>query len=127
VLTVDGSDVPKQGTHSAGVARQWCGASGKKDNCQAGVFVGYASRRGCTLLDRRLYLPGLWFSAAYRERWQACAIPPETRFATKPTLAAEVVEGILASGSVRARWLTCDEGFGDDPAFLDRIAATGLW
>jgi hypothetical protein len=91
------------------------------------VFVGYASRRGDTLLDRRLYLPELWFSPDYQERWQACAIPPETRFATKPTLAADLVTGILASGTVRARWLTCDEGFGNDPAFLDRIADQGLW
>jgi SRSO17 transposase len=127
VLIVDGSDVPKQGTHSAGVARQWCGASGKRDNCQAGVFVGYASRRGYTLLDRRLYLPELWFSPVYAERWQACAIPPQTSFATKPTLAADLVEGILASETIRARWLTCDEGFGTDPAFLDRIADRGLW
>jgi SRSO17 transposase len=127
VLIVDGSDLPKQGTHSAGVARQYCGVLGKRANCQAGVFVGYASRRGYTLLDRRLYLPELWFSAAYQERWQACAIPPETQFATKPTLAADLVEGILASGTVRARWLTCDEGYGDDPAFLDRVAACGLW
>jgi len=127
VLVVDGSDLPKQGTHSAGVARQWCGALGKKANCQAGVFVGYASRRGYTLLDRRLYLPESWFSPAYQGRWQAAAIPPETAFATKPTLAAELVEGILAQGSVRARWLTCDEGFGNDPVFLDRIAARGLW
>lgn len=127
VLTVDGSDMPKQGTHSAGVARQWCGALGKKANCQAGVFVGYASRRGYTLLDRRLYLPEQWFSPAYQGRREAAAIPPETAFATKPTLAAELVEGIVASGAVRARWLTCDEGFGDDPAFRDRIDATGLW
>ena len=67
VLTVDGSDIPKQGTHSSGVARQWYGALGKKANCQAGVFAGYASGRGYTLLDRRLYLPELWFSDAYRE------------------------------------------------------------
>src|SRR5712692_5756461 len=127
VLTVDGSDVPKQGTHSAGVARQWCGALGKKANCQAGVFVGYASRRGYTLLDRRLYLPEQWFTPDYQARWQAAAIPPQTAFATKPALAAALVEGILASGTVRARWLTGDEGFGDDPAFLDRIDATALW
>ncbi len=75
VLIIDGSDVAKQGTHSAGVARQWCGATGKKDNCQAGVFLGYASRKGATLLDRRLYLPAAWFTDAYAERWQACAIP----------------------------------------------------
>ncbi|MDR3455301.1 MAG: IS701 family transposase [Rhodoferax sp.] len=126
VLTVDGSDLPKQGTHSAGVARQYCGVLGKKANCQAGVFVGYASRRGYTLLDRRLYLPELWFSPAYQDRWQAAAIPPETPFATKPALAAEMVEAIVASKQLRARWLTCDEGFGNDPVFLDRIAACGL-
>jgi SRSO17 transposase len=127
VLTVAGSDIPKQGTYSAGVARQWCGALGKKANCQAGVFVGYASGRGYTLLDRRLYLPDLWFSEAYRARWQRAAIPLGTSFATKPALAATMVEEIVASGLLRTRWLTCDEGYGDDPAFLDRVAACGLW
>src|SRR5947207_4332510 len=91
VLIVDGSDIPKRGTHSAGVARQWCGATGKTDNCQAGVYLGYASRRGYTLLDRRLYLPKDWFTAAYRERWQACAVPAATTFQTKAQLAADLV------------------------------------
>jgi SRSO17 transposase len=126
VLTVDGSDIPKQGTHSAGVARQYCGALGKRANCQAGVFVGYASRRGYTVLDRRLYLPESWFGPAYAQRWQAAGIPAETAFATKPSLAASMVEAIVASKQVRARWLTCDEGYGNDPAFLDRVAACGL-
>ena len=49
-----GSDFPKHGSHSVGVAPQWCGNTGKKENCQAGVFLGYASRKGATLLDRRL-------------------------------------------------------------------------
>ena len=44
VLIVDGSDVPKRGRHSVGVAPQWCGATGKTDNCQAGIYLGYASR-----------------------------------------------------------------------------------
>jgi SRSO17 transposase len=57
VLIIDGSDFPKHSSHSVGVARQWCGNTGKKDSCQAGVFLGYASRKGATLLDRRLYLP----------------------------------------------------------------------
>ena len=56
VLIVDGSDFPKQGTESVGVKRQWCGQLGKVANCQAGVFLGYASRYGYTLLDRRLYV-----------------------------------------------------------------------
>ena len=127
VLLVDGSDVAKQGTHSVGVARQWCGSTGKKDNCQAGVYVGYASRKGYTLLDRRLYLPEPWFAEDHRERWRACAIPDDLVFQTKPSLAATLVEGVMQAHHLRARWLACDEGYGQDPTFLDRVAATGLW
>ena len=127
VLIIDGSDVPKQGTHSAGVARQWCGATGKKDNCQAGVFLGYASRKGATLLDRRLYLPQAWFTPEYRERWRACLIPPGTPFRTKQALAGDLVERAVQRGTLRARWVACDEGFGDDPAFLARLDALDLW
>ena len=57
VLTLDGSDFLKQGKESVGVKRRYCGEVGKRDNCQAGVFLGYASELGYTLLDRRLYLP----------------------------------------------------------------------
>jgi SRSO17 transposase len=127
VLIIDGSDFPKQGQHSAGVARQWCGHSGKKDNCQAGVFLGYASRKGYTLLDRRLYLPACWFTADYARRWQACRIPNDTPFRTKHELAAELVEQAHTQQQIQARWVVCDEGYGDDPATLDRFAATGLW
>jgi hypothetical protein len=77
VLIVDGSDFPKHGQHSAGVAPQWCGNTGKKDNCQAGVFLGYASRKGATFLDRRLYLPESWFDEEHQTLWQDCQIPDE--------------------------------------------------
>ncbi len=126
VLIIDGSDVPKQGTHSVGVARQWCGHSGKKDNCQAGVYLGYASAQGYTLLDRRLYLPAQWFTADYADRWRACGIPRGTPFQTKHELAATLVEAARQGGTLRARWVVCDEGYGDSPALLDRWAATGL-
>ncbi len=126
VLLVDGSDVPKQGTRSAGVARQWCGHTGKRDKCQAGVYLGYASTRGYTLLDRRLYLPACWFDEAYADRWWACGIPRATPFRTKHALAGDLVEQATAAGTLRARWVVCDEGDGDSPALLDRWAATGL-
>jgi len=126
VLIIDGSDVPKQGTHSVGVARQWCGHSGKQDNCQAGVYLGYASASGYTLLDRRLYLPACWFTEEYAERWRACGIPRGTAFQTKHELAATLVEAAMQGGALRARWVVCDEGYGDSPALLDRWAATGL-
>lgn len=127
VLIIDGSEVPKQGTHSVGVARQWCGHTGKKDNCQAGVYLGYASRRGYTLLDRRLYLPAAWFTEEYRERGRACGIPRGTPFRTKHDLAGDLVEEAMGNRRVRARWVACDEGYGGSPALLDRWAATGLW
>jgi len=64
VLIIDGCDFPKQGRESVGVAPQWCGALGKVANCQASVVACYASARGYTLVDRRLYLPERWFSEA---------------------------------------------------------------
>jgi SRSO17 transposase len=127
VLIVDGSDFPKHGRHSVGVAPQWCGNTGKKDNCQAGVFLGYASRKGATLLDRRLYLPESWFGEDYQTLWQACRIPDETPFQTKHELAAQLVEKVMASERLKARWVVCDEGYGDAPAFLQRLAGAGLW
>ena len=127
VYIVDGSDVPKQGEHSVRVARQWCGHVGKVDNCQAGVFAAYASRKGYTLLDRRLYLPDEWFDAAHRERWQKCGIPETTRFTTKPALALEMLRAVVAAGTLRFRWVTCDEAFSRDTAFLDGVAAQQRW
>src|SRR5918997_2659965 len=128
VLTLDGSDFPKQGGHSVGVKRQYCGELGKRANCQAGVFLGYASRQGYTLLDRRLYLPQEWVEdAAYAARREACGVPPDTVFQTKPQLGAAMLQAVRQAGTLRCRWVACDEGFGRDTALLDRIAAEGLW
>ena len=121
VLIVDGSDFPKKGMHSAGVARQYCGATGKIANCQAGVFLAYASKRGYTLLDRRLYLPEQWFEASARDRWERCGIPNETAFRTKPQLAWEMIEAVKAGGALPFAWVTCDEAFGNNPEFLKRL------
>jgi SRSO17 transposase len=127
VFIIDGSEFPKHGSHSVGVAPQWCGHTGKKDNCQAGVFLGYASRKGATLLDRRLYLPESWFEEDHQPLWRACRIPAAIPFQTKHELAAELVEKVIASGRITAQWVVCDEGYGDSPAFLERLAGTGLW
>jgi SRSO17 transposase len=126
VLILDGSDVPKRGGHSVGVAAQWCGATGKTDNCQAGVFLGYASRRGYTLLDRQLYVPKPWFTDAYAARRRACRLPADVVFRTKADLAAALVEGWQRRGALPATWLVCDEWFGRHQALLDRVAAAGL-
>jgi SRSO17 transposase len=128
VLTLDGSDFPKQGHESVGVKRQYCGEVGKRANCQAGVYVGYASRQGYTLLDRRLYLPQEWVEdATYAARRRRCGVPAALGFKTKPTLGWEMIEAVGQAGTLRARWVTCDEAFGRDTSLLDRIDGLGLW
>ncbi len=128
VFTLDGSDFAKQGDESVGVKRQWCGELGKKANCQAGVFLGYASQKGYTLLHRRLYLPEEWVEdEAYADRRQKCGVPAEITFQTKPTLGTEMLKKVLQEGTLPGRWLACDEAFGQSPAFLDQVADLGLW
>ncbi len=126
VLIVDGSDFPKKGRHSVGVARQYCGATGKVDNCQAGVFVAYAGDGGATLLDRRLYLPEKWFAAGSGERWARCGIPEQTQFRTKPELAWEMIEAVQNRGVVPFSWVLCDEAYGDSPEFLERLEGADI-
>jgi SRSO17 transposase len=128
VLTLDGSDFPKQGSESVGVKRQYCGEVGKRANCQAGVFLGYASVQGYTLLDRRLYLPQEWVEEAeYAERREACGVPSNITFATKPMLGWAMIQAVHTAGSLRCRWVACDESFGRDTGLLDHIDALGLW
>jgi SRSO17 transposase len=128
VLVLDGSDFAKQGKESVGVKRQHCGELGKRANCQAGVFLAYASSRGYTLLDRRLYLPEDWASSeAFAARRKRCGVPEDLAFATKPELGAEMIEAVVTDAQLRCRWVTADEAFGHDTALLDRIAKTGLW
>ena len=128
VLTLDGSDFLKQGQESVGVKRQYCGEVGKRANCQAGVFLGYASRKGYALVDRRLYLPQEWVEEeAYAKRRRKCGVPADLAFKTKPTLGWEMIQAVHAAGTLRGRWVTCDEAFGRDTAFLDQVAGLGLW
>jgi SRSO17 transposase len=127
VLILDGSGFPKRGPASAGVAPQYCGALGKIANCQEGVFAVYASSHGYAFVDGRLYVPERWFGDAYAERRKACGLPTELSFQTEPEIALTMVADSLAVGRLPFRWVTADEHFGEIPAFLDGIAATGKW
>ena len=128
VLTLDGSDFLKQGQESVGVKRQYCGEVGKRANCQAGVYLGYASRQGYTLLDRRLYLPEEWVEdETHAERRRRCGVPTEITFKTKPMLGWEMMQAVHHAGLLRARWVTCDEALGGDTNLLDHIDSIGLW
>ena len=111
VLAIDESGVVKQGTKSAGVARQYCGASGKIDNCQVGVFLSWQTAKGHALIDRVLYLPRALTDDPARCR--AAGIPEEVTFATKPELARRMVEQALDAGA-RPAWVVADAVYGAD-------------
>lgn len=127
VVICDGSGFPKQGTHSVGVAPQYCGALGKIANCQQGVFAAYVSRHGYTFLDRRLYVPEAWFDAAHAALRQRYGVPADLAFQTEPQLALEMVQGLVERAVVPFRWVVADEHYGMIPTFLDGVAATGKW
>lgn len=121
MLNVDSSEIAKKGRESVGVARQYCGNLGKVENCQSGVFVGYASERGYGLLDCQLFLPQQWLTEEYAERRQKCQIPQGLEFRTKLQIAQELIQGVTERGSFRPRWLGCDCTFGSSWAFLDEM------
>jgi len=122
VLIFDGSGFPKQGKHSVGVARQWCGNLGKEDNCQVGIFLSYASEKGHTLLDRRLYLPRHW--AEDRERRIECHVPDVVSFQTNWELAWDMYLEARRQG-VPHGWVTGDEDFGKVHALSDLLHTYG--
>jgi SRSO17 transposase len=111
VLVADETGFLKKGTKSAGVQRQYSGTAGRIENCQVGVFLAFAGRRGRTFLDRELYLPQEW--AKDDGRRGGAGVPEEVRFATKPALALRMIERAL-DGGVRAAWVTADEVYGCD-------------
>lgn len=111
VLVVDETGFLKKGTHSVGVARQYSGTAGRIENCQVGVFLGYASRYGHTLIDRRLYLPKVW--AEDSERRRKASVPEDVAFATKPAMAREMIAAALDAG-VSCAWVLADALYGSD-------------
>ena len=122
---LDGSDFPKQGRKSAGVARQYCGRLGKVANCQAGLFLAYVSPLGRALVDKGLYLPESWTSD--QDRCAAAGVPEERRgYRSKTGLALEMLEQAVELGHLRAGWVAADDAFGMSPSFRDGLATLGM-
>ena len=121
-LIVDESGFPKCGDKSVGVARQYCGATGKIDNCQVAVFLAYSRAGGHALLDERLYLPeDEWAKDAARR--EEAGVPEDVVFRTKPELASELIRSV--GPRIRHGWVTFDEGYGKDPEFLSGLEESG--
>jgi SRSO17 transposase len=113
VLIVDSSGFPKKGTASCGVARQWCGRLGKRDNCQVGVFLSYAAPGGHAPLDRRLYLTEDW--AADHQRRRQTHVPEAVVFQEKWRIALDLLD--RSGPTVPHGWVTGDDEFGRPTAF----------
>lgn len=109
ILVIDETGFPKRGRQSAGVGLQYCGTTGRVENCQVGVFLSYVTAKGHTLLDRELYLPADWVED--RERCQAAGIPESVRFQTKPELAVQMIERIWKA-AVPIAWVVADTVYG---------------
>lgn len=127
VLIFDETGFVKKGNDSVGVARQYCGSLGKVENCQVGVFAGYASRHGYCLLGSRLFIPEKWFSNEYDKKRQKCDFPSDLQFRTKPQLAAELFQEIVDEGVIPFRYVVADTLYGNSPDFVETIEkVTGL-
>jgi SRSO17 transposase len=121
MLNIDGSDFAKKGKHSVGVARQYCGRLGKTENCQAGVFVSYASEKGYGLANGQLYIPKCWFEDDYADRYKACGIPEKQTFKTKNKIGIEMIHQVIESKLFNIQWIGCDAAFGNDHHFLEAL------
>jgi SRSO17 transposase len=123
VLVADETGFLKKGTTSVGVQRQYSGTAGKVDNCQLGVFLAYASRKGRAFIDRELYLPKAWTEDPARCR--AARVPEKVGFRTKPQLVRVMLQRAL-DARVPASWVTADEAYGGDPALRRFLEDRGL-
>ena len=125
IWVLDGSDFPKQGRKSVGVARQYCGRLGKVANCQAGMFLACVSPLGRALVDKGLYLPKSW--ASDPERCAAAGVPKERRGClSKTELALEMLGQALGRGHLKAGWVAADGAFGITPSFREGLEALGM-
>jgi len=120
---LDDTGHAKKGTHSVGVARQYCGRLGKTDNCQVAVSLSLATGAGSVPLAYRLYLPQPW--AEDRQRRAATAVPSAIEFRTKGGLAREQIEAALAAGTPRGVVLA-DAAYGDEADFRQWLSARDL-
>lgn len=119
---IDETACPKKGEKTPGVQRQWCGATGKQDNCLVTVHLGYAVDDFHCLIDSELFLPESWSND--RPRCQRAAIPDDMLHRPKTDIALELYDRARSNG-ISFAWLTFDEGYGKSPAFLDALRTRG--
>ena len=120
---VDDTGFQKKGSHSVGVARQYCGRLGKTDNCQIAVTLSIANHHASLPIAYRLYLPEDWAKDARRRK--KAHVPEDVEFRTKPQIALAQIEAAMKDGVDRGVVLA-DAGYGCDGAFRAGVTALGL-
>jgi SRSO17 transposase len=123
VWIIDDTSFPKQGKHSVGVHRQYCGQLGKQANCQVAVTLSIANHHASLPIAYRLYLPREW--ADDKARRKKAHVPAAIRFKTKPQIALEHIRAALKAG-VTPGVVLVDAGYGNDGSFRQAITALGL-
>jgi SRSO17 transposase len=120
---VDDTGLPKKGKLSVGVARQYCGQLGKRDNCQVAVTLSVATEHASLPIAYRLYLPEAWADDPARRA--LAGVPEEVGFATKPSIALDQIRQALADG-VPPGVVVTDAGYGNDTEFREGATTQGL-
>src|SRR6202142_448964 len=120
---VDDTGFPKKGTHSVGVARQYCGQVGKQDNCRVAVSLSVATWSSSLPIAYRLYLPKEWAEDA--ERREKTEVPEEIQFQTKPDIALDQIRAAMA-GDVARGVVLADAAYGNSNEFRDGVTELGL-
>lgn len=123
VLIIDDTGFPKQGKHSVGVARQYCGQLGKQDNCQVAVSLSLANEQFSVPIGYRLYLPKDW--SVDLKRREKAKVPEDIEFATKPEIAMALIDAAMAV-EVAPKIVVADAGYGIDTVFRDHLTERGL-
>jgi SRSO17 transposase len=120
---IDEVSFPKQGKHSVGVARQYCGALGKTANCQVAVTLDLGTEESSTPLDWALYLPEQWINDSARRK--EAGVPEEITFKTKTELALDLIDEVRGWG-LQDRLVLADSGYGDAYEFREGLRSRKL-
>jgi len=122
-VLIDDTGIPKQGRHSVGVARQYCGQLGKQDNCQVAVSVSVANEQYSLPVGYQLYLPEEWTGDEPRRR--LAKVPEEIRFATKPEIALSLLKSLQEANALPGVAIA-DAAYGVNGPFRSGLRSLGL-
>ncbi len=119
---IDETGMPKKGTHTVGVQQQYCGASGKLDNCVVSVHLGLATDSFSTLVDSDLFLPESWCTPEQKKK---AGIPADVTYRSKLLIAIELLDRSLQTG-LQLKYMTADAFYGRSREFRRALAERGL-